>query len=226
MNELLDIFEIEKTCEYRGEIYHVRNNGAIYRSRNLNKRKRPLDEKWTFGNPSSQSGYMNISSETVHRIVATAFHGQPPTIKHVVDHIDTNKRNNRPENLRWLTQIENLLLNHTTLSRLIFSYGSIDNFFNDPSKPLNGRLDSNFDWMRTVSKEESFVGLPRVIIVISTGLVSKLLSPLVMVTTGFKVSVRVSLYSYSDRVVRPESNSISKSVDKPPPAAFHLVILS
>ena len=43
---------------------------------------------------------MEIASERVHRIVATVFHGDSPTSEHVVDHIDTNKRNNRPENLR------------------------------------------------------------------------------------------------------------------------------
>jgi len=33
----------------------------------------------------------------------TAFHGAPPTNDHFVDHIDTNKQNNRPANLRWVT---------------------------------------------------------------------------------------------------------------------------
>jgi hypothetical protein len=93
VNEILNIYQIVKICEYRGEVYHVRDNGAIYRCRRPDKRKRPLDEKWTFGNQNKRTGYMNISSETVHRIVATAFHGQPPSDKHIVDHIDTNKRN-------------------------------------------------------------------------------------------------------------------------------------
>ena len=78
-DELLDIFKIEKTCKYRGEVYHVRDNGAIYRCRRSGKRKRPLDEKWIFGNPNKLTGYMNIASETVHRIVATAFHGPQPS---------------------------------------------------------------------------------------------------------------------------------------------------
>lgn len=94
-------------------------------------------------------------SEAVHRIVATAFHGEAPTNNHVVDHIDTNRQNNRPENLRWLTRIENLLLNPITLNRILYKYGSIDNFFADPSKPLDGDLSKDFSWMRTVTKEES-----------------------------------------------------------------------
>ncbi len=155
MNNLLNLYDSVKICEYRGETYHVRDNGAVFRCGKASKRKRPLDEAWTFGNPDSQKGYFTFSSETVHRIVATAFHGDQPSEKHIVDHIDTNKKNNRPENLRWITRLENLLLNPITLSRVIFKYGSIENFLADPSKPINGELDQNFEWMRTVSKEES-----------------------------------------------------------------------
>lgn len=133
----------------------MRDNGAILRKQKPNKRKRPLDEKWSFGNTCKKRGYKHFSSETVHRIVATAFYGAQPTANHVVDHIDTNKENNRPENLRWVTRLENILLNEITLSRIIYKYGSIDNFLADPSKPLNGKLEQNFEWMRTVTKEES-----------------------------------------------------------------------
>jgi HNH endonuclease len=155
LDNLFDINEPEKICEYRGETYHVRENGSIFRLQKTNKRKRPLDEKWTFGKPCKQKGYMNFSSETVHRIVATAFHGKQPSEKHIVDHIDTNKKNNRPENLRWITRLENILLNPITLSRIIFKYGSVDNFLANPSKPIDGELEQNFEWMRTVTKEES-----------------------------------------------------------------------
>lgn len=44
----------------------------------------------------------------VHRLVCEAFHGPPPFDRAVVIHIDENALNNRPENLRWGTQKENL----------------------------------------------------------------------------------------------------------------------
>lgn len=44
----------------------------------------------------------------VHRIVCEAFHGAPPNPRSVVIHIDENGLNNKPENLKWGTQKENL----------------------------------------------------------------------------------------------------------------------
>lgn len=44
----------------------------------------------------------------VARLVCEAFHGVPKANKNVCMHIDENARNNRPENLRWGTQKENL----------------------------------------------------------------------------------------------------------------------
>ncbi len=148
-------FEREADCTYRGEEYLVRDNGAVLRRSRAGKRKRPLDEKWTFGRPCAHSGYMVVSEHVVHRIVATAFHGPQPTKDHVVDHIDTNRRNNRPENLRWVTRLENILLNPITAKRVEYHYGSIENFLADPSNPRNGTLAKDFQWMRTVTQAEA-----------------------------------------------------------------------
>ena len=151
----VDVLEREARCTYCGEQYRVRDNGAVLRRSRSGKRKRPLDETWTFGTPSASDGYMGISKHKAHRIVATAFHGPQPTEHHVVDHIDTNRRNNRPENLRWVTRLENVLTNPITAKRVEFLYGSIEAFLRDPSKPCNGQLPSSFEWMRTVTPDEA-----------------------------------------------------------------------
>jgi hypothetical protein len=44
----------------------------------------------------------------VHQLVCEAFHGPKPFDGAVVIHLDENALNNRPENLRWGTQKENL----------------------------------------------------------------------------------------------------------------------
>jgi len=44
----------------------------------------------------------------IHRIVCEAFHGLAPFDRAVVLHLDENALNNKPENLRWGTQKENL----------------------------------------------------------------------------------------------------------------------
>ena len=57
--------------------------------------------------------YMGISTRfygnlKIHRMVCEAFHGLPPSDGMVVIHLDEDGTNNRPENLRWGTQKENL----------------------------------------------------------------------------------------------------------------------
>jgi hypothetical protein len=86
-----------------------------------------------------------------HRIVAAAFHGPGPSSEYVVDHIDTNRQNNRPDNLRWVTRLESILLNPITLARIEFAYGSLDAFFANPG----AAQVPNWEWMRTVTKEEA-----------------------------------------------------------------------
>jgi len=154
-------FHREVACIYDEERYSVRDNGAVLRHSRIGKRLRPADDQWTFGKPNSQNGYMYIGSVRIHRVVATAFHGEPLTQEHVVDHIDTNRRNNRPDNLRWLTRLENALLNPITVKRIELSCGSIEAFLKDPSKLRQGRLNPNFEWMRTVSLQEAQACLER-----------------------------------------------------------------
>lgn len=148
-------FNQEIDCVYKDERYSVRDNGAILRHPRNDKHLRPIDNQWTFGKPNDKTGYMTIASVVVHRIVATAFHGIPPTTEHIVDHIDTNRRNNRPENLRWVTRLENALSNPITLKRIKYICGSIESFLDDPSKLAQSSQKTSFKWMRNVTPEEA-----------------------------------------------------------------------
>lgn len=148
-------FNIEKECIYKNEHYSVRDNGAVLRHKRIGKRIRKEDDQWTFGKENSSNPYLNISGERIHRIVATAFHGDPLDSQYVVDHIDTNCKNNRPENLRWLSRLDNALKNPITRKRIEFYCGSIEAFLNNPSMLNDCNIDHNFKWMRTVTPEEA-----------------------------------------------------------------------
>lgn len=52
-----------------------------------------------------RSGYS--CSVYIHRLVALAFHGLPPTPDHQVAHGNGDRIDNRAENLRWVLPIEN-----------------------------------------------------------------------------------------------------------------------
>lgn len=153
----IDINNYTKVIDYsyKDEHYSVRDNGAILRHQRDGMRKRLNDNVWTFGKVNNTNPYLLISNIRVHRIIATAFHGDPPDPKYVVDHIDTNCRNNRPENLRWLTRLENALKNPVTRKKIEFLCGSIKTFLENPSMLNNLQADPNFSWMRTVTREEA-----------------------------------------------------------------------
>lgn len=159
----LNNFEKEVECIYKKEKYSVRDNGAVLRHTLEGKRPRPTDNYWTFGKLNNKTGYLEIASVRVHRIIATAFHGDSPTKEHVVDHIDTNKQNNRPDNLRWVTRLENILLNPITSRRIEIVCGSVEAFLSNPSVFRDKFLEQNFQWMCNVSKEEAEVSLERML---------------------------------------------------------------
>ena len=73
----------------------------------------------------------------------------------VIDHKDTNRCNNRPENLAWVTRLENALNNPITRNKIIYLCGSIEAFLENPSILRESASDPNIGWMRTVSKEEA-----------------------------------------------------------------------
>lgn len=154
----------EVTCEYKGELYSVRDNGAVMRHIREGKKARKLDNVWTFGNKNAQNGYMLLNQHRVHIIVAKAFIPGNEDGKMVVDHIDTNRCNNRVENLRWLTRLENVLLNEATLKRVTYLCGGdINKFIGNPSclRDLTGD-NQDIMWMRTVTAEEAKLAWERI----------------------------------------------------------------
>ena len=148
-------FKQEIECVYKEERYSVRDNGAVLRHCREGKRPRPTDNQWTFGKPNDKN-YLTIATEMIHRIVATAFLGEPPTEQHIVDHKDTNRHNNRPENLRWFTKLENVLRNPVTRKKIEFICGcSAEEFLANPAKYREKFQNSNYAWMRNVSEQEA-----------------------------------------------------------------------
>lgn len=154
--DIINDYEQEKTCAYKDELYIVRDNGAVKRLTPEGKKPRKLDNVWTFGTKSESNGYCTIAGHRVHIIVATAFFGERDSSKYVVDHIDTNRCNNRVSNLRWLTKLENVLLNPITRSKIERICGSVEKFLMNPSLLCNHEPeDNNFAWMRRVTREEA-----------------------------------------------------------------------
>lgn len=147
-----------KECVYKDEHYSVRDNGEIFRHKREGCKVRIDDEKWTFGMKNSKTGYMMLGQHRVHIIVATAFLGARDSKVYVVDHKDTNRCNNRVENLRWFTKLENALNNEITRNKIIYICGSIDAFIENPNilrEKLNQVKEPSLEWMRTVTTEEA-----------------------------------------------------------------------
>ena len=150
----------EKFCVYKDEEYLVRDNGAVLRKSRPNQKIRELDNKWTFGKKNDKNGYLFLASHRVHIIVATAFLGEPPAKEYVVDHIDTNRQNNRPSNLRWITKYENAVNNPITRKKIEYLTGvDIFEFLANPSEYREDLKNSDYDWMRGVTEEEAKVSL-------------------------------------------------------------------
>lgn len=54
------------------------------------------------------NAYRGIGNVKIHRLVCEAFHGPAPFPRAVVIHINEDAYDNRPSNLKWGTQKENL----------------------------------------------------------------------------------------------------------------------
>lgn len=157
MDDLINDFSEVRECDYKDEHYSVRDNGAVMRHPRKDKKLRPNDNVWTFGKRDKRTGYMKLGKHRVHIIVANAFLGEHDSQAYVVDHIDTNHCNNRVENLRWCTPLENALNNPITRKKIeMLCGGDIQKFIDDPScLRTEGPYAQDVSWMRTVSREEA-----------------------------------------------------------------------
>lgn len=203
---MIDKYTEIKDCTYKGERYSVRDNGAVLRHFREGKRTRINDGMWTFGIKSAQNGYMyfgHVGGPRIHIIVATAFYGARDSKVYVVDHIDTNRCNNRVENLRWLTRLENALNNEITRNKIIYLCGSIEAFINNPNilrERSNG--DPSLDWMRTVTQEEAKIAYEN----IKTYWAEQATNPMPLV--GGKMNMRVYQSTFkSDAIPNAQENS-------------------
>lgn len=80
--------------------YFASSDGRIWSSKR---------NKFMKGRPDKK-GYLRVhigeKFYSVHRLIALAFIPNPDNLE-TVDHVDEDKTNNRPENLRWMTRGEN-----------------------------------------------------------------------------------------------------------------------
>lgn len=157
MDDLLNAYKEVCECDYKGEHYSVRDNGAIMRHPKPGKKARRLDNIWTFGQRNAKTAYMIWGTHRVHIIVAKAFLGEHDSKVYVVDHVDTNRCNNRVENLRWFTRLENALNNPITRKRIEWLCGGdIQKFIDAPAcLRVEGAQAQDLSWMRTVTPEEA-----------------------------------------------------------------------
>lgn len=157
MENLLNSYSEVRECDYKGEHYSVRDNGAVMRHPKPGKKARPSDNEWTFGTRDEQTAYMKFGTHRIHIIVANAFLGEHDSKIYVVDHIDTNRCNNRVSNLRWFTRLENALNNPITRKRIEWLCGGdIQKFIDDPScLRTEGGKAQDLSWMRTVTSGEA-----------------------------------------------------------------------
>lgn len=117
--EVLDrLAELRPVVGYEG-LYSITRDGQVWshsKTRVIGQgRVRTYAAKWLRHWPSTD-GYPQVclmkagvgSTRKVHRLVAFAWIGNPPTAGHEVNHKDGDKRNASVTNLEWVTRSENV----------------------------------------------------------------------------------------------------------------------
>lgn len=88
--------------------YWAGEDGHIYR-RSRKGLIRVAEYIWDDGYPFIHASFAGKrKSVRVHLLILAAFHGERPSPAHVSRHLDGSRNNNRPDNLAWGTQRENI----------------------------------------------------------------------------------------------------------------------
>lgn len=101
-----------RVCPFNDN-YQVSNFGRVRRATfSPNRKSKPGD---IIKGQLGENGYFFVNlwendgctRHAIHRLVAFAFLGMPPTVSHEVAHGDGTRTNNLASNLRWATRSEN-----------------------------------------------------------------------------------------------------------------------
>jgi hypothetical protein len=95
-------FRVIEACP----MYEVSNYGKVRRLGSAKVRRSYTRDGYHY--LSLRQGDGRLRNWQVHRLVALAFLGEPPSPKHEVAHWDGNPSNNFVGNLRWATRAENV----------------------------------------------------------------------------------------------------------------------
>ena len=106
------MYELKEISGFKD--YFIDNDGNVFSNKLVGKSK--IKRIFKQLKTKMFNGYKVISlykdgacnSYFIHRLVALTFIGEPSSPDLVVNHKDGNKLNNSPENLEWITQIENM----------------------------------------------------------------------------------------------------------------------
>lgn len=85
--------------------YGVDEKGNIYNKNGTLKKQKVNCKGYYFTNYYVDG---KVKTLTAHRVVAIAYHGEPQGDKTQVNHKNSDRKDNRPENLEWVTPSENL----------------------------------------------------------------------------------------------------------------------
>jgi hypothetical protein len=107
--------EWKEITGFRG--YEVSSLGHVRSWRVRRWRDKRAKTPRTLAITTSHKGYLRVMVQgnegqghwlSVHRAVALAFIGEPPSPLHEVGHVNHDKRDNRPSNVAWVTRQENI----------------------------------------------------------------------------------------------------------------------